>query len=103
MTNRLKLEKALEKINWKIVKSGNGLNDFIINHEGKKTQFRLYNEKIEVCVDLFGEASNGLLIFDLKLIKISYTRLKKQSPICAVHLGVNRSGLAFISFYNHTK
>lgn len=54
---REQLEKSLAKIGWRIAKSSNELNDFIINDEGEATDLVAYGDSLEIRADLFGKTS----------------------------------------------
>ena len=45
---RKELEFELSKIGWRVHASGNGLNDYIMNHENEKTCFRVLSDRVEV-------------------------------------------------------
>lgn len=65
---RENLEHYLAKIGWRIEKSWNGLNDYIINHLNEKTRFVVSNDKIEVRSNLFGGDTNlGKGMFSISL------------------------------------
>lgn len=55
--SRKRLETMLNKIGWRVNNSGNGLNDFIINHYGERTALRVLSDRIEFrgCEDTFGK------------------------------------------------
>lgn len=54
---REQLEKSLEKIGWRIVKSNNELNDYIINDENEETDFVAYEDYLQIRSDSFGKKS----------------------------------------------
>lgn len=78
----------LNKIGWRVNNSGNGLNDFIVNHYGEKTSLRVLSDRIEYRGDkgVFGKkgckyGSCGCIIF---YFKGSYIELTDKNFISIV-------------------
>lgn len=96
---RTELENALAKIGWKIDRSGNGLNDFIINNKGQATSFVVQGDMLEIRKELFGESFMGGIYLKLDSIDISTGSITDGGEICRVTLAFNDD--CYIQFYNH--
>jgi len=77
---RKRLDIMTEKIGWRVHKSHNGLNDFIINHCEERTALRVLSDRIEFRghADTFGKkgskyGSCGSISFYFKSCKIEFT------------------------------
>ncbi len=99
---RPELEIALDKIGWRIEKSHNLLNDFIINHFGQRTNFVVSGHKLDVRKNLFGgdsELGRGAISFNMSDLWITYGG---DSPTHIEWVAINFNKNCFIQFYNHT-
>lgn len=79
MADRNELEIALKTIGWRIHNSGNGLNDWIINAEDKRTVFKMRGDIIDLCMGgvVFGSAHSGILEFNLKYCDVEVSEDKE--------------------------
>lgn len=98
---RASLDKALKRIGYRIENSWNGLNDFILDHNNKRTGFVVSEDgkKLEMRRDMFSGSFNGSIILTMKNLKV---RTGTSIPgyahdRCTIEL--NKS--SYISFYNH--
>lgn len=99
---REELEAALAKIGWRISKSGNGLNDYIINHEGEKTRFVVDGDRLEIRQNLFGgESSLGKGNCHFELQHMTITEGGDNGKAEFVTLDFSKE--CFIQFFNHDK
>lgn len=104
---RQELENNLSKIGWKIFKSGNGLNDFIINHKEECTKFVVTKDnKLEVREKLFGgeySFSMGTINFDLSESTTSFGShfAAEDTENEAKWVSVNFTDKNYILFFNH--
>src|SRR5882757_5508451 len=104
MATRIELETELAKIGWRIEKSGNGLNDYIINHFGERTSFVVQHDSLEVRKNLFGgdtSMSRGNFHLQLDKIEVRSEATFYGEEIEWVSLGLGEHN--FIQFYNHEK
>jgi hypothetical protein len=69
---RKDFENQLKKIGWSIQKSGNGLNDKLITHNGKETGMRVNHDSLTIFSDsqFFGESFVGLVTFRFENMEI---------------------------------
>ena len=95
---RKELESALGKINWSIIKSHNELNDYIINHNGTRTMFVVYGERLSIRGEKFGDSFCGDIVLQMKNIEVS-VRDGDGTPYVCLEIGNEN----FIQFYNHDK
>ena len=105
---REQLEKSLAKIGWRIRKSGNGLNDFIITDEDEATDMVAYGDSLEIRADIFGKTSfkggihlefSGITIKEGSSVKGN--ELEKDDEVTYVCLSFNDK--CFINLYKKRK
>lgn len=98
---REELETSLAKIGWRIDKSGNGLNDYIINDKNEVTSFVVRGNFLEVRKYLFGKSSfNGSIHFELSDLIISEgSALGIQGVVD--YVCINFSTNCFIQFFKN--
>ncbi len=99
---RTELEKELALIGWRIEKSWNGLNDYIINYKGEKTSFVIRDNYLEIRTNLFGgktSMSNGSIHFELANLSVSSGNTVENGKVDWV--SINFSKKNFIQFFNH--
>jgi hypothetical protein len=101
MATRQDLEKALRLIGWHINNSHNGLNDWVYNHNNKRTNIRFEGrgeEKIEIKNEeaVFGKNSNGCIIFYLKECDIEINL--ESNAVNLFPKGTKGTGIAFYNF-----
>lgn len=97
---RQDLETSLAKIGWRISQSGNGLNDFIINYRGEKTDLVVYDDRLDVRVNLFGGDSSlgkGTCVFYLEELTLTDGGDNGKTEYVCINFG-NKN---YIQFYNH--
>lgn len=84
MATRADLEKALKVIDWRIANSGNGLNDFILNHEGKRTLFVMRGNVMRMRGEdrVFGDSFFGGIEFNLENLDVIVNEDKDAVNIC---------------------
>lgn len=111
---REQLEKSLAKIGWRIEKSHNELNDFIINNLNERTNFVIYGYRLEIRCNLFGETSFcGDVNFNITEIEIKEGNLlegtyKGENPTennknNVDYVSLHFKNKCFILFYKRNK
>lgn len=100
---RQQFETELAKIGWKIEKSTDNVNDFIINHFGERTAFCIYqNERLEIRTPLFGSnktsLGRGAISFNLNNLSLnSGSNINEdRTDWISIEFGNNN----YIHFYN---
>lgn len=97
---REELATELANIGWRISNSGNGLNDYIINHKGEKTGFVVQGDRLEVRDNLFGgdtSMGRGIVVLTMKEIHIGLHGDNGKTDCVCLNLGKGH----YIQFYNH--
>lgn len=95
---REELEECLKSIKWKILKSHNGLNDYIINHNNKRTLFVVCRNKLEIRNEIFGDSFCGTFNIDFRDISVEIMNADGE-----IYVSITLSKNNFISFYNHNQ
>ena len=101
---RDELSDALAEIGWSIQKSGNGLNDHIVNHLGECTSFVVNDDHLEIRTNLFGgdtSMSRGNINFKLSQTNVRVDPYKDSGKVEWISLELGNDN--FIQFFNHEK